>query len=211
MAEQNSLNRWSGVCSSSTLKSWIQVCSIKMDCNVQRHTIDNLLHSASSSSGCWGCTLRVWLSWLSTSSRCNQLFPIRSKGVSYASITSRRLSWSSILRRLSSRAIIMNLICRIFQSYWAIVTTRWRVRGFTTGAALGPLGRARCQFFVELLLITDINTQADWLSTTDNKLADENIEFDFSCLVHDYPQLQECWRLQPLDFLLSKMHSFLLE
>ena len=72
------------------------------------------------------------------------------------------------------------------------MTTRWRVRGFTTGAALGPLGRALCQFFMELLLITDINTQADWLSTTDNKLADENIEFDFSCLVHDYPQLQEC-------------------
>ena len=56
----------------------------------------------------------------------------------------------------------------------------------------GPIGRALCQFFMELLMSTDISTQADWLSKTDNKLADENIEFDFTCLVHDYPQLQEC-------------------
>ena len=67
----------------------------------------------------------------------------------------------------------MNLICRIFQSYWACAWINNRCRA-------GPIGRALCQFFMELLLSTDINTQADWLSTTDNKLADKNIEFDFS-------------------------------
>ena len=74
----------------------------------------------------------------------------------------------------------------------------------------GLIGRALCQFFMGLLMSTDISTPAEWLSTTDNKLADENTEFYFSCLVHDHPQLQGCRRLQASYFFLSKMHSILL-
>jgi len=68
-----------------------------------------------------------------------------------------------------------------------------------------------------LLLSTDIGIQAEWLSTTDNKLADlisrftgQNIDYDFSRLIVDYPQLKVCRRFVPSASLLKLLHSTLL-
>lgn len=81
----------------------------------------------------------------------------------------------------------------------------------------GLIGRALGRLFMGLLLSTDIGIQAEWLSTTDNKLADlisrftgQNIDYDFSRLIVDYPQLKVCRRFVPSASLLKLLHSTLL-
>ena len=81
----------------------------------------------------------------------------------------------------------------------------------------GLVGRALGRFFMGLLLSTDIGIQAEWLSTTDNRLADlisrfkgKNVDYDFSRLVLDYPQLKGCRRFVPSASLLTLLHSTLL-
>ena len=79
------------------------------------------------------------------------------------------------------------------------------------------IGRALGRLFMGLLLSTNISINSEWLSTVDNKIADEvsrfkkdqNVEYNFSRLVCDYPQLQQCRQFQPSAYLLDKIYSTL--
>ena len=78
------------------------------------------------------------------------------------------------------------------------------------------IGRALGRLFMGMLMGTTIGIHAEWLSTTANKLADEisrlkkeAIDYDFSRLLLDYPQLQQCRRFQPSESLLKLIYATL--
>ena len=75
-------------------------------------------------------------------------------------------------------------------------------------ASLG--GRALGRIFIGLLLGSNLGIQTDWISTFDNKIADdisrlcdENGNYDYSQLIHDHDSLTSCRQFQPSDSLLG--------
>ena len=71
--------------------------------------------------------------------------------------------------------------------------------------------------FIGLLMSTKISINAKWLSTYSNRIADEisrvkktGAEYDFSRLLLNFPQLQNCRRFTPSATLLTLIYDILL-
>jgi hypothetical protein len=85
------------------------------------------------------------------------------------------------------------------------------------GCKTSLCGRALGRLFVGLLMGTKLGIQAEWISTTMNKIADEisrlhgvDGEYDYSQLLTDYPVLSNCRQFQPSDTLLTMIWDALL-
>ncbi len=86
-----------------------------------------------------------------------------------------------------------------------------------------PLGRALARLFVGLLITSNIGINAKWISTTENKIADEisrlkkllganssSPSFDYSSLQSRFPLLQNCRFWAPSQRLLSMIWNIVL-
>ena len=80
------------------------------------------------------------------------------------------------------------------------------------------IGRELGRLFIGLLMGTKLGIQAEWLSSLENKIADEisrlytkEGEYDYSQLLTDYPVLSSCRRFQPSDTLLGMIWDVLLK
>jgi len=86
-----------------------------------------------------------------------------------------------------------------------------------------PLGRALSRFFVGLLIGSNLGINAEWISTDENKIADEISRlkkadsstngissFDYSSLPQKFPSLANCRFWEPAPALLSAIWSILL-
>ena len=81
----------------------------------------------------------------------------------------------------------------------------------------GLIARALGRLFIGLLMSTKISINAKWLSTYSNRIADEisrvkktGAEYDFSRLLLNFPQLQNCRRFTPSATLLTLIYDILL-
>lgn len=79
------------------------------------------------------------------------------------------------------------------------------------------IGRELAKIYVGLLMSTKLGIQADWISTTANKIADEisrihggDGEYDYSQLISSYPVLSDCRMFQPSSTLLGMIWDVLL-
>ena len=80
------------------------------------------------------------------------------------------------------------------------------------------IGRRLGRLFVGLLMSTKLAVQAEWISTTENEIADEisrlkrNLDgvFDYSNLKASYPSLSACRQFQPSATLLGMIWDILL-
>ena len=81
------------------------------------------------------------------------------------------------------------------------------------------IGQRLGQFFVRLLMGTNIGIQAEWISTHLNFIADdisrlkienESYDFDYKSLTKTYPILRDCRQFQPSDTLLGMIWDIVL-
>ena len=81
----------------------------------------------------------------------------------------------------------------------------------TKGCIQTKEGKALSRLYCFLLIDSSTNLESKWIGTKENFIADDisrlsdasNIEYDFNCLLQDYPQLKVCRRFQPSSGLLS--------
>ena len=84
------------------------------------------------------------------------------------------------------------------------------------------IGRALARFFCGLLIGSDVGINATWISTVENKIADEisrikksthdsfSFQYDFAKLQQDHAELRHCCFFQPSQELLSMIWDILL-
>jgi hypothetical protein len=84
------------------------------------------------------------------------------------------------------------------------------------------IGRALARFFCGLLIGSDVGINATWISTVENKIADEisrikksthdsfSFQYDFAKLQQDHAELRHCRFFQPSQELLSMIWDILL-
>ena len=84
------------------------------------------------------------------------------------------------------------------------------------------IGRALARFFCGLLIGSDVGLNATWISTVENKIADEisrikksthdsfSFQYDFAKLQQDHAELRHCCFFQPSQELLSMIWDILL-
>jgi len=84
------------------------------------------------------------------------------------------------------------------------------------------IGRALARFFCGLLIGSAVGINATWISTVENKIADEisrikksthdsfSFQYDFAKLQQDHPELRHCRFFQPSQELLSMIWDILL-